>query len=166
MKCFKLAINCILLSVTLSLAGLAQKPVAKRSERLNPPESALNVITADGVMSHIKTLASDEFEGRGPRTHGEDLAINYIADQFRKIGLAPGSTDGTYFQKVPLVGITTKQDAEMKIKAAGKDLKLKFGTDFVARTVRVTEKTGFDADMVFVGYGVVARDSRVCGPCV
>ena len=116
------------------------------------------MITADGVLSHIKVLASDEFEGRGPGTRGEELSINYIADQFKKIGLAPGNTDGTYFQKGPLAGITTKQDAEMKIKAAGKDLKLKFGEDFIARTVRVVEKTGFDADMVFVGYGVVAPE--------
>ena len=116
------------------------------------------MITADGVLSHIKVLASDEFEGRGPGTRGEELSINYIADQFKKIGLVPGNTDGTYFQKVPLVGITTKQDAELKIKAAGKDLKLKFGDDFIARTVRVVEKTGFDADMVFVGYGVVAPE--------
>ena len=46
----------------------------------------------------------------------------------------------------------------MKIKAAGKDMKLKFGDDFVARTVRVVDKTSFDADMVFVGYGVVAPE--------
>jgi len=116
------------------------------------------VITADGVMSHIKVLASDEYEGRGPGTHGEDLSINYIADQFKKIGLEPGNTDGTYFQKVPLVGISTQQNATMDVKASGKDMKLRFTDDFVARTVRVTEKTGFDADMVFVGYGVVAPE--------
>jgi len=109
-------------------------------------------------MSHIRVLASDEYEGRGPGTHGEDLSINYIADQFKKIGLAPGNTDGTYFQKVPLVGIATQQNAEMKVKASGKEIKLRFSEDFVARSVRVTQKTGFDADMVFVGYGVVAPE--------
>ncbi|MEK6322971.1 MAG: M28 family peptidase [Acidobacteriota bacterium] len=147
-----------LLVLLLALTGVAQKPVTSKAGTLGPPQSALDVITAANLMSHIKTLASDEFEGRGPGTHGEELSINYIADHFKKAGLAPGNTDGTYFQKVPLVGITTTQDAEMKIKAAGKDLKLKFGTDFVARTVRVVEKTSFDADMVFVGYGVVAPE--------
>lgn len=148
----------VLIILIVALSGIAQKPTAQKAKPLGPPRAALDVITADSVMGHIKTLASDEFEGRGPGTHGEELSINYIADQFKKIGLAPGNTDGSYFQKVPLVGITTKQDAEMKIKAAGKDLKLKFGEDFVARTVRVVEKTGFDADMVFVGYGVVAPE--------
>lgn len=144
--------------IFIALPCPAQKARSKQSSANGPPEAALKVITADAVMQHIKTLASDEFEGRGPGTHGEELSINYIADQFKQIGLAPGNPDGSYFQKVPLVGITTKQNAELKIKAANKDLKLKFGDDFVARTVRVVEKTGFDADMVFVGYGVVAPE--------
>jgi Zn-dependent M28 family amino/carboxypeptidase len=141
------------------MVSIAQRRSAKRvAAAEGPPASALDGITADGIMRHIKTLASDEYEGRGPGTRGEELAIEYIADQFKQIGLAPGNTDGTYFQKVPLVGITTKQDAELKIKTAGKDFKLKFGDDFVARTVRVVEKTGFDSDVVFVGYGVVAPE--------
>jgi len=147
----------LLTIAALTIGGVAQKSV-QRAASLGPPRAALDVITADGVMSHIKVLASDEFEGRAPATKGEELSINYIADQFKKIGLAPGNTDGTYFQKVPLAGIATKQDAELKIKAANKDLKLKFGKDFVARSVRIVEKPHFDADMVFVGYGVVAPE--------
>jgi Zn-dependent M28 family amino/carboxypeptidase len=158
MKHLHLSSCSVLLVLVLALTGIAQKPSASKAKTLGPPAAALNVITADGLMTHIKTLSSDEFEGRGPGTRGEELSVNYLADQFKKVGLAPGNTDGTYFQKVPLAGINTKQDAEMKIKTAGKDLKLKFGTDFVARTVRVVEKTGFDADMVFVGYGVVAPE--------
>jgi len=142
----------------LAVFGFAQRRSASQAKGLGPSQAALDVITKEGVLSHIKVLASDEFEGRGPGTKGEDLSINYIADQFKKIGLAPGNTDGTYFQKVPLVGITTGQDAVMSVKVGSKDLKMKFGDDFVARTVRVVEKTGFDADVVFVGYGVVAPE--------
>src|SRR5947208_12530559 len=150
MKHLHLTSCSVLLVFMLALSGVAQKSAGSKAKPLGPPTAALNVITADGVLNHIKTLASDKFEGRGPGTPGEDLSINYIADQFKNVGLAPGNTDGTYFQKVPLVGITTKQDVEMKVKMAGKDLKLKFGENFVARTVRVVEKTGFDADLVFV----------------
>ena len=148
----------VLLVLILSLSGVAQRGAAQKSKPLGPPQTALDVIKSDGLMSHIRVLASDEYEGRGPGTHGEDLSINYIADQFKKIGLAPGNTDGTYFQKVPLVGIATHQDAEMKVKASGKEMKLRFSEDFVARSVRVTQKTGFDADILFVGYGVVAPE--------
>ena len=158
MKQSRVLIFTALFFLVLSLSALGQKQAAQRSRALGPPKAALDVIKADGVLSHIKVLASDEYEGRGPGTHGEDLAIKYIADQFKNIGLTAGNTDGSYFQKVPLVGITTEQDAQMSVKAGGKDLKLKFGDDFVARTVRVVDKTGFDADVVFVGYGVVAPE--------
>src|SRR5215471_2605515 len=147
-----------LVLITLTVSGFAQRHSESQPKTLGPSSAALDVITSKGVLDHIKVLASDKFEGRGPGTKGEDLSINYIADQFKKIGLAPGNTDGTYFQKVPLVGITTSQDAAMSVKVGGKDLRMKFGDDFVARTVRVVDKTGFDADVVFVGYGVVAPE--------
>ncbi|MEK6303295.1 MAG: M28 family metallopeptidase [Acidobacteriota bacterium] len=156
----RLALCCctaVLISM-LALAGAAQKRGTSKARSLGPPEATLNLITAEGIMPHIKTLSSDLYEGRGPGTSGENFAIAYIADQFKQMGLGPGNTNGKFFQDVPLVGLTTGQDAEMKIKAANKDLKLKFGIDFVARTVRISEKTGFDADMVFVGYGVVAPE--------
>lgn len=158
MKRLSLSLCTVLLISIFALVGAAQKRGAGRGTAGGPPQAVLEQIKADGVMQHIKTLSSDEFEGRGPGTPGEDKTVAYITEQFKQIGLAPGNTDQTYVQKVPLVGITTNQDTEMKIKAAGKDMKLKFGDDFVARTVRVMDKTGFDADMVFVGYGVVAPE--------
>ncbi|MFP5262865.1 MAG: M28 family peptidase [Blastocatellia bacterium] len=157
-KRFTLSLCAVVLISTPALLAAGQRRAPQRAGAMGPADAALAVITADGLMKHIKVLASDEYEGRGPGTRGEELSINYIADQFKQVGLAPGNTDGTYFQKVPLVGITTNQDAEMMVKAAGKDMKLKYGQDFVARTVRMVDKTGFDADMVFVGYGVVAPE--------
>ncbi|HSE97042.1 MAG TPA: peptidase M28, partial [Blastocatellia bacterium] len=101
----------------------------------NPPASAMKTITADRLMTHINKLASDEFEGRSPATRGEELTIKYLADEFKAAGLAPGNTDGTYYQKVPLVGITTKVSGDsMSVKAGDKDMTLKYGDDFVART--------------------------------
>src|SRR5213076_3466626 len=84
-------------------------------ERLQP---ALEVITPDGLLAHIKVLASDEFEGRSPGSKGEELSIKYISDQFRAIGLKPGNPDGSYFQEVPLAGI--KSDPTMVLAVAGK----------------------------------------------
>ena len=142
---------------TVALGAIAQKPDHKATP-LGPPKQGPEAITADGVLGHIKELASDKFEGRRPGTRGEELAINYIADQFKKIGLAPGNTDGSYFQDVPLVGIAANKDAELKFKTPGKDMKLRFGDDFIAWTKRAVEKSTLDADMVFVGYGVVAPE--------
>src|SRR5690348_11243542 len=70
------------------------------------PIGQLPDIDVDAVVAHTKQLSSDEFEGRAPGTKGEELAVRYLVDEFRKVGLEPGNPDGTYVQKVPLVGIT------------------------------------------------------------
>src|SRR5438876_2436981 len=139
----------IFLSATASLAGNDEL-----KERLQP---ALDAITPDGLLAHIKVLASDEFEGRSPGTKGEDLSVTYIADQFKKIGLKPGNPDGTYTQEVPLAGI--KSEPRMSFSVGGKTTDLKYPDDFVASSARLQSEIKIDkADVVFVGYGVVAPE--------
>src|ERR1051325_5806742 len=70
------------------------------------PMAQLPDIDASAVLAHVKTLSSDEFEGRAPGSKREALTVAYLIDQFKKIGLKPGNVDGTYVQTVPLVGIT------------------------------------------------------------
>src|SRR2546421_1050085 len=127
----------------------------KPAEKLKP---ALDVITPDALLAHIKTLASDEFEGRAPGSKGEELSIKYIADQFKSIGLKPGNPDGSYFQEVPLAGI--KSDPKMVLAVAGKPpMELKYPDDFVASSARLQPEIKVDnSDLVFVGYGVVAPE--------
>ena len=67
-------------------------------------DEALQSIKPDAILEHIKVLASDEFEGRGPGTPGEEKTVAYLTGQFREMGLKPGNPDGTYVQNVPLVG--------------------------------------------------------------
>jgi Zn-dependent M28 family amino/carboxypeptidase len=160
MKRFVFSLCFVLFIFSLALASVAQKRVGRKpaSSLAMPPQAALNSITSEEIMRHIGRLGSDEFEGRAPGTPGEETTVNYLERILKKAELAPGNTDGTYIQKVPLVGITTNQDTGLKIKTADKNFNLKFGEDFVARTVRVVDKTSFDADMVFVGYGVDAPE--------
>src|SRR6266404_1361005 len=84
-------------------------PADSETERLKP---ALDAITPDGLLAHIKMLSSDEFEGRAPGSKGEELSTKYISDQFRAIGLKPGNPDGTDIQEVPLAGI--KSDSRLQ----------------------------------------------------
>src|SRR4051795_6459089 len=72
------------------------------------PIGQLPTIDTDAVLQHTRVLSSDQYEGRAPGTKGEDLSVKYLEDQFQQAGLKPGNTDGTYVQKVPLVGITPK----------------------------------------------------------
>src|SRR5215831_16468056 len=110
------------------------------------------------VLAHTKVLSSDEFEGRAPGTKGEELSVNYLVDQFKKIGVKPGNTDGTYIQKVPLVGITPTP-APLVFTKGRQQLTLKWKDDVVAWTKQVADLVILDkSDLVFVGYGVVAPE--------
>ena len=48
---------------------------------------------------HLERLASDDFMGRKPFTEGEEITVNYLKDEFEKLGLLPGNGD-RYFQDV------------------------------------------------------------------
>jgi Zn-dependent M28 family amino/carboxypeptidase len=118
---------------------------------------ALDSITSDDLLRHIKTLSSDEYEGRGPGTNGETLSVNYITEQFKKFGLKPGNPDGTYVQKVPLMGF--KADPTLLIKAGDKELSYKFPDDYVAVSRHPDMEVDVnDSDIIFVGYGVQAPE--------
>ena len=122
--------------------------------RLQP---ALEAITPDGLLAHIKVLASDEFEGRAPGTKGEELSVKYITDQVKRIGLNPGNPDGTYLQEVPLAGI--KSDPTLSFVVGDKTIDLKYPDDYIASSARLQPEIKIDkSDVVFVGYGVVAPE--------
>src|SRR6266513_4433194 len=124
------------------------------AERLQP---ALEAITPDGLLSHIKILASDEFEGRAPGTKGEELSVQYISDQFKQIGLKPENPDGIYTQEVPLAGI--KSEPRMSFTVGDKTVDLKNQDDFVASSARLEPEIKIDkSDVIFVGYGGVAPE--------
>jgi len=113
------------------------------------------------ILAHIKVLSSDEFEGRGPGTKGEDLSIAYMEKQFRAAGLEAGNPDGTYLQKVPLVGIRPDASMEFTFAGHGAVLHALFQKDFVAWTKRMVNSSQLDkAEMVFVGYGVQAPEYK------
>ena len=143
-------------NLILALASIAALSGCSRGP--SPPTAALASFSGDRILSHIRTLSSDEFEGRGPGSKGEQLTIKYVEDQFRSAGLEPGNPDGTYLQSVPLVGITPDNGMKFTLTGHGKTLEPKFENDFVAWSKRVTETSAIDADMVFVGYGVQAPE--------
>ncbi|HJT80743.1 MAG TPA: M20/M25/M40 family metallo-hydrolase [Chthoniobacterales bacterium] len=118
---------------------------------------SLETITPDGMLAHIKFLSSDEFEGRGPGTKGEELTIHYLTEQLKRIGMKPGNPDGTFIQEVPLAGITS--DPQMSFSVGDKTMPLKFPDDFVASSARLQQEINIPkSDIVFVGYGVVAPE--------
>lgn len=123
------------------------------------PQAAAPAIAADALVRHVKVLASDDFEGRAPGTRGEDKTVAYIADQFAKAGLKPGHTDGTYFQQVPMVGITASPSSSFVFRSGTQARTLAYKDDIVAWTKRVRDRVDVtDSDVVFIGYGIEAPE--------
>ena len=98
------------------------------------PIGQLPSIDTAAVLNHIKVLASDEYEGRAPGTKGEELTVRYLTEQFKAIGLKPGNPDGTYVQKVPLVGITPAP-APLVFKKNGRQQTLKWKDDVAVKVL-------------------------------
>jgi Zn-dependent M28 family amino/carboxypeptidase len=122
------------------------------------PIGELPDIDMPALLSHTKVLSSDEFSGRLPGTKGEERTVAYLVDQFRKAGLKPGNADGTYVQKVPLVGITSSP-APLVVKKGRDQKTLAFRDDVVAWTRHVAPTATIkDSELIFVGYGVVAPE--------
>ncbi|HEU0014651.1 MAG TPA: M28 family peptidase [Longimicrobium sp.] len=115
------------------------------------------MITAEGMLRDIRELASDRFLGRAVATPGEDSTVAFIARRFREMGLEPGMPDGSYLQRVPLVGTTSRVEAGARV--GGTSLPWRQLEDVVAWSLRPDSLVTVDAaELVFVGYGVVAPE--------
>lgn len=115
-------------------------------------------LSEERYRAHVERLASDEFEGRGPGTAGEQKTVAYIEEQFRAAGLEPGMGE-SFVQAVPAMEIRTQPDPMMAVRGARGQLDLRNAEDFVAWTRRpVAESRVSDAEIVFAGYGIVAPE--------
>ncbi|BAU56300.1 M28 family metallopeptidase [Mucilaginibacter gotjawali] len=119
-----------------------------------------NPITGDEIKSHIAVLADDSLLGRKPFTVGETKAIAYISSEFKNMGLEPGN-NGSYFQEVPMVEVTSKPVGTMEISGGKQPFSLNYLADFVASTRRELDTVQLkNSPLVFAGYGIVAPEYK------
>lgn len=116
-----------------------------------------DIAAIDRIRADVKYLAGDPLQGRGVGTRGEELATDYIADQFQKAGLKPAGDDGTYFQKVPLVLVKTGNDATLTMIKGMETTAFKIDEEFVGVT-HTQQSEAFEADAIFVGHGITAPE--------
>ncbi|MGE5406551.1 MAG: M28 family metallopeptidase [Methanosarcina sp.] len=122
---------------------------------INP---AIDSINAESMKKYISTLASDDFQGRAPATVGEEKTINYLAEQFKELGLEP-AVNGSYFQQVALLKITADKKMKLDIAGTGKKLSLDYSRDFIGSTPNPSEEMKIEnSEIVFAGYGIVAPE--------
>ena len=116
-------------------------------------------ISAERIRHHIEILSASDFEGRGPGTQGEEKTVAYLTGCVQELALLPGNPDGTFVQKVPLVGITSKTETKFSIGA--RTIVPAWINDYVATSPRWVPKVEVkDSEIVFAGYGVVAPEYR------
>src|SRR5262245_1582821 len=158
--CAALAIAALATACSHEPASRSAAPPLSTTSPQQVPIGQLPNVDTDALLQHTKVLSSDEYEGRAPGTKGEDLTVAYLEDQFKKVGLKPGNADGTYVQKVPLVGITpAPAPLVFKKSEGGGQQTLKWKDDVVAWTKHVAASASLkDSDVIFVGYGVVAPE--------
>ncbi len=121
-------------------------------------ERAIRSITQDDLMTDIRILSSDEYEGRAPATRGEERTLRFLTERFSGLGLRPGNGD-SYFQKIPLTEITSHPDGDLVVSGGNTVKRFGNAADFVALTRRTVDRIELArSEMIFVGYGIVAPE--------
>ena len=148
--------NCNMFRRALAPAALALGMLSCSQPAPVSLDSAESAINAESLLGEIKTLSSDEYEGRKPGTPGEQKTIAYMQQQFQQMGLKPGNPNGTYLQNVPLAGVFRNRRWISRSGARSCRSNLK---DYIAVSSRYAPEVNIkDSGIVFVGYGVVAPE--------
>jgi Zn-dependent M28 family amino/carboxypeptidase len=139
--------SCLLLTFVLS-ACATPMPSASSGPSLDEIEPA-------HLGAHLQFLSHDLLEGRAPSTRGGDLAAEYLAAQLALIGFEPGAADGTYFQRVAVVESVVAPSFTLRV---GSGAPFKYLQDVVAFSGVQDSTVSIDAEVVFVGHGIVAPE--------
>ena len=125
-------------------------------------ENAKASITTETIAEHVRVLADDSFMGRAPATEGEEKTVAYIIEQFEKIGLKPGMPNGSWTQDVPVLGQTTDRNTSLRITQNGREvMNVPYGAELVVSPAQDQESVSLrNAELVFVGYGIVAPEEN------
>jgi Zn-dependent M28 family amino/carboxypeptidase len=123
--------------------------------------AALQKIDPEHIRAHVRFLSHDLLEGRGTGQRGGDIAAEYIATQFALYGLKPAGDNGTYMQKVPMVGITPGPETTFSlVPANGDPVELRPLDEYVGYDTTQQPESDVDAGIVYVGYGIEAPEYK------
>jgi len=139
---------------------------AAEAQKALPQEAALKAseqsIDAEKIRAHVRFLADDLLEGRGPGLRGAELAAKYIATQFALDGLQPAGDDGTFLQQINMVGVkaipSETSYAFVPLQGGAGPIRLTYGEDYTVSNLQHQPLAEFDVPLVFVGYGVTAPE--------
>jgi aminopeptidase YwaD len=150
------------LTIAFSLAALAAGglafvdvlvPGGKSVERTSTV-AALDLSPAR-YLEHVTYLASDSLKGRGDGSPELNQAADYIAEQFKKLGLQPEGDNKTYFQNFEITtGAQLGKNNALQI--AGNNLQI--DQDFIP--ILFSNTAEFEGPLIFAGYGITAPEYK------
>ena len=156
----------VVLFLILVISLITLQAASKRSRTADPsiqiPGVAINAmqkIDPERIRAHVRFLSHDLLEGRGTGQRGGDIAAEYIATQFALDGLQPAGDNGTFLQKVPIVGVAPDPATTFSlVGSSGPAKDLKPLTEYVAYNETQQPESDVDAEIVYVGYGIEAPE--------
>ena len=136
----------------LIISGFAQA-----QSSLQEVAGVLNTIHPDSIKKHITYLADDKLRGRQPGTPEYQMAIDYVINKYKQLGLAPAGENGTYLQPVKLrKAFLDAADVQFSLSGASKPTV--FGEDFVLFPHFEEQDVEITAPLIFAGYGISAPE--------
>ncbi|MEJ8803527.1 M28 family peptidase [Pontibacter sp. H249] len=141
---------CLLVAVQQAPAQdlKVEKKVAKSMKKVEPED----------IKKHIWYLADDKLLGRKPGTPGYQTAVDYVIDNYKKLGVQPGGENGTYLQTVRLRTAKTEDNATMTLADKQGTATLTAGKDFSIYPNPKEANVTVEAPLVFAGFGISAPD--------
>jgi hypothetical protein len=119
-------------------------------------KQAMSRTDTNTIRSHIAYLADDKLKGRLPGTEGYQMAVDYVIDQYKLLGLLPAADDNGFTQKLVLRKanlIANSAVAVLKDKNGNID-SLDSDKDFTITPHPLLTSVSVNAALVFAGYGV------------
>ncbi|WP_176758892.1 M28 family metallopeptidase [Alkaliphilus peptidifermentans] len=95
---YKTAILSLVIALAVIFSGCSSDGIEKNNWSTVDLQDYLDAFDGEAAYQHVAELASDGFLGRNPGTEGNELAAEYIKDQFEAFGLLPGGDDDSYYQ--------------------------------------------------------------------
>ncbi|HET9337348.1 MAG TPA: M20/M25/M40 family metallo-hydrolase [Sphingomicrobium sp.] len=122
------------------------------------PQPTVEQDIARRVRADVEFLASDNLEGRDTGSKGYQIAADYVASQFRAIGLEPAGERGGWFLAVPFRRASFERPPQLGLNIGGRQVALEQGKDAALRPSVTAKARKLSAGFVFVGYGL--KDTR------
>lgn len=158
-----LSLPALLVGAGMALAGCGEGATVEGVILSGPlAEEAARSVGAPSIRARTALLATDHMEGRAPGTEGGLLAARYLASEFRHMGLVAPDGGGhaleSYFQAVPILGVTPRPSLTLVSSDGRVEYAPGYPSDYVAWTATQSPRVAFSAEMIFVGYGIVAPE--------